>query len=269
MGEVILFTSGKGGVGKTSLVASAGAQLADSDKKVLVIDMDFGLRNLDIITGLENFIFNNAFDAIKGKCKIDEAVIESKNIKGLYVLSAPQTKGADSITKDEFSSFIKNLKEEYDYILIDSPSGIGQGFYNLTNSADKVIVITTPEVMSVRDADKVISILKSERIFNINLLVNRLRTDIDEKYNLMSVEDIKEIIPADIIGIIPEDKEAYISINHGETFNKINSDAGICLRKMVSRIKGEDIPLTSFGHSEGFFKRFSHIFKRKGNKNIL
>ena len=269
MGEVILFTSGKGGVGKTSLAASVGAHMAEIGKKVLIIDMDFGLRNLDIITGLENFIFNNAFDAVTGKCDLDEAVLESRNTKGLYILPAPQTKGADSIKDEEFNMFITSIKEAYDYILIDSPSGIDRGFYNIINATDRVIVVTTAEVMSCRDADKVISILKGKRIFNISVLINRFRTELMSKEEFMSVEDVMELLPADIIGVIPEDDNAYLLINHGETFNKSDSPAGISLRKVVLRIMGEDIPLTQFAHSEGFFKKFSHIFKRKDNKNVL
>ena len=269
MGEVILFTSGKGGVGKTSIAASAGAHMAELGKKVLLVDMDFGLRNLDIITGLENFIFNNAFDAIKKKCKLDEAVLESRNTKGLFILPAPQTKSADSITEEEFDMFITSVKDDYDYILIDSPSGIDRGFYNVINAADRVIVVTTAEVMSCRDADKVISILKEKRIFNITVLINRLKVELMSKEEFMSVDDVMELLPADIIGIIPEDDNAYLLINHGETFNKSESPAGVSLRKVVSRIMGEDIPLTEFTHSEGFFKKFSHIFKRKDNKDIL
>lgn len=262
MGEVILFTSGKGGVGKTSLVASFGAEIASSNKKVLLIDMDFGLRNLDIVTGLENFIFNNAFDVITNKCTLDEAAVESKTVHGLYILPAPQTKGADSITEEEFNKFINTTKNKFDYIIIDSPSGTGKGFYNIIKSADRVMVVTTPEVMSVRDADKVISILKQERIFNIQVLINRLKVNTKVKTEFMSVEDIENILPADIIGVIPEDENAYIMINHGETFNKSSSPSGTCLRKTVSRIFGENIPLSQFGHSEGFFTKFSHIFKR-------
>lgn len=263
MGEVILLTSGKGGVGKTSLVASIGAALADEGKKVLLVDMDFGLRNLDIVTGMENFIFNNALDVIKEKCSIKDAALESKNIEGLYILPAPQTKGDDSITDEEFNSFICSVKEDFDYIIIDCPSGTGQGFYNIINSADKVIVVTTPEVFAVRDADKVISILKSKRIFNIYVLINRLRTDIKAKDILMSVDDVMEILPADLIGVIPEDYNAYMLINHGEPFNRSKSPSGTCLNKIVERLLGEDIPFTQFGHSEGFFSKFSHIFKRK------
>ena len=263
MGEVILFTSGKGGVGKTSLVASIGAELADKNKKVLLIDMDFGLRNLDMLTGLENFIFNNVFDLIKEKCSLDEVLLESKKCSGLYILPAPQTKGADSITKEEFDTFISSIKSDFDYILIDSPSGIGVGFYNLIESADRIIVVTTPEVMSVRDADKVISILKTKRIFNINILINRLRTDLNGKDECMSVDDVLELLPAELIGVVPEDDNAYLLINHGETFNKSDSPGGISLCKTVSRISGEEIPITQFGCSEGFLRRFAHIFKRK------
>ena len=263
MGEVILLTSGKGGVGKTSLVASIGAGLVDAGKKVLLVDMDFGLRNLDIVTGMENFIFNNAFDVIKEKCSIKDAALESKNIEGLYILPAAQTKGADSITDEEFNNFICSIKDDYDYIIIDCPTGTGHGFYNVINAADRVIVVTTPEVFSVRDADKVISILKSKRIFNISILINRLRTDIKKKDALMSVDDVMEILPADLIGVIPEDDEAYMLINHGEPFNKSDSPSGTCLNKTVKRILGEDIPFIQFEHSEGFFSKFSHIFKRK------
>lgn len=263
MGEVILITSGKGGTGKTSLCASIGALLASLDKKVMLIDMDFGLRNLDVVTGLENFIFNNAFDVIKEKTDLKDALLQSKDNENMFILPAPQTKNADSITEDEFKTFINKVKDDFDYILIDSPAGIGMGFTNLISSATRVIVVTTPEVMSVRDADKVVSILKSKRVFNINILINRVRTDLEGKTDLVSVNDIEELIAADIIGVIPEDNEAYLLINHGETFEKSDSPAGKCLIKTVKRLLGEEIPLTVFGQEKGFFVKFAHIFKRK------
>ena len=260
MDKVILITSGKGGTGKTVLTASIGCALARQDKKILLIDMNFGFRNLDIVLGLENMIFNNAFDVIKGKCSLKDAIVQNKMYKRLFVLLAAQTKDIKDVTKEEFISFIDGIKDEYDYILIDSPPGIN--ITNLIPASDRALVVTTPEATSVRNNDKLISVIRKAGLFNITFIINKYNEKLISKYELMSVEDIKELLPVELIGIIPKDDEVYIHANQGESFIE-SGEAGVCIKRIASRIIGEDIPIRDFGKSKVHIKRFSNIFKKK------
>ena len=260
MDKVILIASGKGGTGKTVLTASIGCAVSDKDKKVLIIDMNFGLRNLDVVLGLENMILNNAFDVIKGKCSLQDAVVQDKAHENLYILLASQTKEISDITNEEFKAFIDNIKDEYDYIFIDCPSGTG--IKNLISAADKVVVITTPEIMSVRNADKLVSVIRQSRIFNINFIINRFNEKLVSKYDLMTIEDVKEVLPVDLLGIIPEEEEVYIRANQGKSFEGCG-EAGECVNRIAMRILGENIPLKDYEKSKGYLKRFAHIFRKK------
>ena len=262
MDKVILLASGKGGTGKTVLTASIGCSLSNMNYKVLLIDMNFGLRNLDVVLGLENVIFNNAFDVIKGRCILKDALVKHKEYDNLYILPAAQTKELNDITAEDFKSFIDNIKEEYDFIFIDCPSGTG--ITSLLPAADKTIIVTTPEIMSVRNADKLISVIRQLRLFNISFIINRFNEKLVSKYELMTVEDVKELLPIDLLGIIPEDDEVYIRANQGESFEGCG-EAGECVSRVAKRIAGEDIPFKDFEKSKGYLKRFAHIFKKKND----
>ena len=265
MKDIILITSAKGGTGKTAVTAALGAALAGMNEKVLLIDMNFGFRNLDVVTGLENIIFNNAFDAIKKKCALSEAAIMDKNNEGLYILPSPQTKDDSDITADEFKEFIDEIKDDFDYILIDIGGCSKTGINNVIKSVTRAVVITTAEVMSVRNNDKLISKLRHAGLFNVSMVINRLKKDLLDKNDLMSPEDVKEIISADLIGIIPEDDKAYVLINQGKTLKRDECEAAGCINNIAKRIEGEEVPLEDFGSKKGFFERFAGIFKKKDN----
>ena len=175
MGEIIVVTSGKGGVGKTTTTANIGAGLAELGKKVLVIDTDLGLRNLDVVMGLENRIVYNLVDVIEGKCRLNQALIKDKRYENLYLLPSAQTKDKSSVTPEQMIKLTSELRREYDFVLLDCPAGIEQGFQNATSGADKALVVTTPEVSAIRDADRIIGLLEAKKIKDIGLIINKIR----------------------------------------------------------------------------------------------
>ena len=190
MSEVIVITSGKGGVGKTTTTANIGIGLAKLGKKVLVIDTDLGLRNLDVVLGLENRIVYNLVDVIEGKCRPKQAIIKDKRFQDLYLLPSAQTKDKSSVSPEQMKKLTEDLREDYDFVLLDCPAGIEQGFQNAIAGADKAIVVTTPEVSSIRDADRIIGLLEASGIRDNQLVINRLRVDMVKKGDMMSVEDV-------------------------------------------------------------------------------
>lgn len=198
MSEVIVITSGKGGVGKTTTTANIGIGLAKLGKKVLVIDTDLGLRNLDVVLGLENRIVYNLVDVIEGKCRPKQAIIKDKRFQDLYLLPSAQTKDKSSVSPEQMKKLTEDLREDYDFVLLDCPAGIEQGFQNAIAGADKAIVVTTPEVSSIRDADRIIGLLEASGIRDNQLVINRLRVDMVKKGDMMSVEDVTEILAIDL-----------------------------------------------------------------------
>lgn len=205
MGEVIVITSGKGGVGKTTTTANIGIGLSSAGKKVLVIDTDLGLRNLDVVLGLENRIVYNLVDVIESKCRLKQAVIKDTRFENLYLLPSAQTKDKTSVSPEQMKKLIDELKDDYDFILLDCPAGIEQGFKNAIAGAQRSIVVTTPEVSSIRDADRIIGLLEASGIRKNELLINRLRVDMVRRGDMMSVEDVTEILAIDLLGVIPDD----------------------------------------------------------------
>ena len=198
MGEVIVITSGKGGVGKTTTTANIGIGLSSAGKKVLVIDTDLGLRNLDVVLGLENRIVYNLVDVIESKCRLKQAVIKDTRFENLYLLPSAQTKDKTSVSPEQMKKLIDELKDDYDFILLDCPAGIEQGFKNAIAGAQRSIVVTTPEVSSIRDADRIIGLLEASGIRKNELLINRLRVDMVRRGDMMSVEDVTEILAIDL-----------------------------------------------------------------------
>ena len=194
MGEVIVVTSGKGGVGKTTTTANLGAGLSGLDKKVVVVDTDLGLRNLDVVMGLENLIVYNLVDVIEGTCRLKQALIRDKRYENLYLLPSAQTKDKSAISPEQMKKLTSELKEEFDYVLLDCPAGIEQGFQNAIAGADRALVVTTPEVSAIRDADRIIGLLEKNQIRNSSLIINRIRMDMVRRGDMMSIDDVTEIL---------------------------------------------------------------------------
>ena len=215
MGEVIVITSGKGGVGKTTTTANIGVGLAQMGKKVIVIDTDLGLRNLDVVLGLENRIVYNLVDVITGSCRLKQALIKDKRYPELYLLPSAQTKDKSAVTPEQMKKLTAELKELFDYVILDCPAGIEQGFQNAIAGADRAVVVTTPEVSAIRDADRIIGLLEQGGIAQSELIINRLRMDMVKRGEMMSVEDVTEILGIRLIGVIPDDEQVVIGTNQG------------------------------------------------------
>lgn len=216
MGEVIVITSGKGGVGKTTSTANIGTGLALEGKKVVLLDTDIGLRNLDVVMGLENRIVYDIVDVVEGTCRLKQALIKDKRYTGLYLLPAAQTRDKSAITPEQMLNLCEELKQEFDYILVDCPAGIEQGFKNAIAGANRAIVVTTPEVSAVRDADRIIGLLEANEVRNPKLLINRVRQDMVKRGDMMSIDDIIDILAIDLIGVVPDDEKIIVSTNKGE-----------------------------------------------------
>mgnify|MGYP000089992333 FL=1 len=262
MGEVIVITSGKGGVGKTTTTANIGAGLSQADKKVIIVDTDLGLRNLDVVMGLENFIVYNLVDVIEGSCRLKQALIRDKRYENLYLLPSAQTKDKSAVSPGQMKKLTAELKEEYDYVLLDCPAGIEQGFQNAIAGADRAIVVTTPEVSSIRDADRIIGLLESEKIGRCELIINRIRMDMVKKGDMMSVDDVTEILSIPLLGAIPDDEQVVIGTNQGEPVISMESRAGQAYRNICRRILGEDIPFMDLNGNGGLLSKLSQIFHK-------
>lgn len=262
MSEVIVITSGKGGVGKTTTVANIGTTLAILGKKTAVVDTDIGLRNLDVVLGLENRIVYNLVDVINGNCRLKQALIKDKRNPGLFLLPAAQTKDKSAVSPEQMIKLVEELREDFDYILLDCPAGIEQGFKNAIAAADKAIVVTTPEVSAIRDADRIIGLLESNHIRDIRLIINRLRPDMIARGDMMSVEDVTEILAVDLLGTILDDEQIVISTNQGEPLSGKNSKAENEYRNIGKRLCGEEVPFMEFTAKKSVFERLGKLFKK-------
>jgi len=262
MGEVIVITSGKGGVGKTTTTANLGSALAMRGKKVVLLDTDIGLRNLDVVMGLEKRIVYDIVDVIEGKCKLRQALIKDKRFTDLFLLPAAQTRDKDAINEDEMIRLTQRLKEEFDYIIVDCPAGIEQGFKNAISGADRAIVVTNAEISSIRDADRIIGLLEASNIRNPELIINRIRPDMVKRGEMMDVEDILDLLSIDLIGVVPEDENIITQTNKGEpaVANK-KAASGKAYIEIARRILGENVEITIPGRKKESF--FSRIFKNK------
>ncbi|MEN6414486.1 MAG: septum site-determining protein MinD [Veillonellales bacterium] len=261
MGEVIVITSGKGGVGKTTTTANLGTGFALMGKKVVLVDADIGLRNLDVVMGLENRIVYDLVDVTEGNCRLKQALIRDKRYETLYLLPAAQTRDKTAVNPDQMRLLCQDLAQEFDYVLIDCPAGIEQGFKNAIAGADRAIIVTTPEVSAVRDADRIIGLLESEGKSNPKLIVNRIRPQMVKKGDMMDIDDIIEILAVDLLGIIPEDEYIVISTNRGEpAITNPVSTASTAYKNIVRRLMGENVPLMTFEVHDGFFDKLKRIF---------
>ena len=265
MGEVIVITSGKGGVGKTTTTANLGASLAIAGKKVVLVDTDIGLRNLDVVMGLENRIVYDLVDVIEEKCKLRQALIKDKRFEELFLLPAAQTRDKTAINEEQMKELTEKLKEEFDYVLIDCPAGIEQGFKNAVAGADRAIVVTTAEISAIRDADRIIGLLESSEIKKPELIINRLRPNMVKKGEMMDVEDIVYLLSIDLIGVVPDDEYIITQTNKGEPVIKNKkAPSGKAYIETARRILGENIDVSIPGKKQkGFWARLFSSFKKK------
>lgn len=264
MGEVIVVTSGKGGVGKTTTTANIGTGLALAGKKVVLIDTDIGLRNLDVVMGLENRIVYDLVDVVEGFCRVKQALIKDKRYDGLYLLPAAQTRDKSAVSPQQMIKLCDEIKEEFDYIVIDCPAGIEQGFKNAIAGANKAIVVTTPEVSAVRDADRIIGLLEANELRNPKLLVNRVRIDMVKRGDMMNIDDIIDILAIGLIGVVPDDEKIVVSTNRGEpAITDEKSPAGQAYRNIAKRIMGEDVPFLDLEDDGGIMFKLKKLFGLK------
>jgi septum site-determining protein MinD len=269
MSECIVVTSGKGGVGKTTTTANLGVALALHGAKVAVVDADIGLRNLDVILGLENRIVYDLVHVIEGECRMKQALIRDKRVEGLFLMPAAQTRDKNSVTPDQMRELVSNLKKEFDYVLVDCPAGIEQGFRNAVAGADRAIIVTTPEVSAIRDADRIIGMVEAAELPEPELIINRYRHKMVMAGDMMNKEDILEILAIPLLGMVPDHEDIIISANRGIPVAFDNESlVGEAYRRVGRRITGEpDVPYLDFsdgGGVWGTFKRWMGLAPAQG-----
>jgi septum site-determining protein MinD len=260
-GRVITVTSGKGGVGKTTTTANIGAALAAQGKSVVLIDADIGLRNLDIVLGLENRIVYDLVDIVEGNCRMRQAMIRDKRLPNLHLIPAAQTREKESVAPHQMVALCDELRKQFDYTVIDSPAGIEQGFRNSIAGADEVIVVTNPEVSSVRDADRIIGLVEAAELPMPRLILNRVDASMVKRGEMMSLEDVTDILAIPVIGVVPLDDTIVMSTNRGEPAAlDLDSRAGEAFREIAQRITGQDIPLAPIVDESGAWSRMLRVF---------
>ena len=258
---VTTITSGKGWVGKTTATANIGVCLAKLSKRVAIIDADIGLRNLDVVMGLENRVVYDLVDVIEGRARVQQALIRDKRIETLFLLPAAQTRDKEAVHPDQMVELCNKLRPSFDFILIDSPAGIERGYRNAVAPADKVIIVATPEVSSVRDADRVIGLLEAEGKGSPALIVNRINPDLVNRGDMLTTQDMLDILAIELLGVVPEDEAIIISTNRGYpiTLNS-SSPSGRAFCNVARRLLGEKVPFMEIKSNQGFFKKLSRLF---------
>ncbi len=256
--KAIVVTSGKGGVGKTTTTANVGAALASLGEKVCVIDTDIGLRNLDVVMGLEGRVVYDVIDVFEGRCKLRQALIRDKRVENLYLLAASQTRDKAALSSDRMKEVVRQLLEDegFDRVLIDSPAGIESGFQTAAAAADGALVVVNPEVSSVRDADRIIGLLEAGQITEVRLIVNRLRAEMVKRGDMLEVNDVLEILGVKLIGIVPEDERILVSTNIGSPASLDDTSktgAGTAFRNIARRVRGEEVPFEVMNEPRGGF----------------
>jgi len=258
---IITITSGKGGVGKTTTTANLGVSLAMLGMRVLAIDADIGLRNLDVVMGLENRIVYDLVDAVEGHCRLRQALIRDKRLSELFLLPAAQTRDKTAVSPAQMVELCDQLRPDFDYIFIDSPAGIEQGYRNAVAPADQVLIVTTPEVSAVRDADRIIGLVEADQKNRPTLIINRLNLEMVQRGQMLSTEDVVEILAIDLIGIVPEDKEIIVATNRGTPVALDGrAPSGQAFRNIAGRLMGQDIPFMPMKSSSGVLDRLSRFF---------
>ena len=264
-GRTIVITSGKGGVGKTTATANIGSALAMRGNRVVVIDTDIGLRNLDVIMGLENRIVYDLVNVVEGKCKLRQAMIRDKHRLELYLIPAAQTRDKDSIKPAQLKSVCAELEEEFDYILIDCPAGIEQGFKNAVSAAGEAVIVTTPEVSAIRDADRVIGLLEASGLHRPKLIINRISADMVKRGDMMGQKDVEALLSVEVIGLVPADERTVSAANRGvPAVHDGRSSAGAAFLRIAARIDGEEVPLKEIEARPGVFNKLRDIVGIKG-----
>ena len=261
MGEVIVITSGKGGVGKTTTTANLGASLALEGKKVVLVDTDIGLRNLDVVMGLENRIVYDLVDVIEGNCRIKQALIKDKRFENLYLMPSAQTKDKSAVSPEQVRKLTEELAEDFDYVLLDCPAGIEQGFQNAVAGATRAIVVTTPEVSAIRDADRIIGLLEKNNIKKSDLIINRIRMEMVKRGDMMSVEDVTEILAINLLGAIPDDEKIVVATNQGEPVIGMDCLSGKAYMNICKRIAGEEVPFLNLDTGKNIIGKLAKLFK--------
>ncbi len=258
MSECIVITSGKGGVGKTTTTANLGVAMALQGAKVAVVDADIGLRNLDVILGLENRIVYDLVHVIEGECRLKQALIRDKRAEGLFLLPAAQTRDKNAVTPAQMRELIEKLKEDFDYVLVDCPAGIEQGFKNAVTGADRAIIVTTPEVSAIRDADRIIGMVEAAELPEPQLIINRYRSKMVARGDMMNKEDILEILAIPLLGMVPDHEDVIISANRGIPISfSDESIGGEAYRRIGRRMTGEpDVPELDFSDTDGIWNTF-------------
>ncbi len=263
--RIITITSGKGGVGKTTATANISVALAELGRKVTCIDSDIGLRNLDVVLGLENRIVYDVVDVIEGHCKINQAMIRDKRFENLFLIPAAQTRDKNSVTPAEMIDLCESIRPEMDFILIDSPAGIEGGFKNAIAPADEAIVITNPDVSAVRDADRIIGLIEAAEKGPARLILNRINPEMIKRGDMMEADDVLELLAVKLLGIIPEDENVLVSTNKGQpVVLNPKSRAGQAFKNVALRLTGQDVPFVDLSQKDDFIKRISKVFNKEG-----
>jgi septum site-determining protein MinD len=264
--RVFTVTSGKGGVGKTTLSANLGVALAMGGRRVVVIDADVGLRNLDMMLGLENRIVYDLVDVIEGRCRLRQALVHDKRLSELFLLPAAQTRDKSAVNPDDMVRICDQLSEQHDFILIDSPAGIEQGFRYAVAPADEVLVVTNPEVAAVRDADRVVGLIEAEEKGPARLIVNRVRADMVRRGEMLDISDVVELLAIDLIGVVPEEPDILVAANQGKpvAFSPDGSMAGRAFHNIARRLQGEDVPFMPL-REQGVLGRIFNLMRPGGD----
>lgn len=264
--KVVTITSGKGGVGKTTASANLAAALAAAGLKVICIDADIGLRNLDLILGLENRIVYDLVDVVEGRCRVRQAMIRHKQLPTLFLIPAAQTRDKTAVSPSDMIRLCDELRAEHDWIIIDSPAGIERGFRNAVAPADNVLVVTNPEVSAVRDADRIIGLIEAEEKGPARLVINRLNPELVRRGEMLSPEDVLELLAVDLIGIVPEDDQVIMASNRGVPVALDPKNlAGQAFRNIALRLQGKKVPFMELERKDGFFGRISRFMGLGGN----
>jgi len=260
--RAITITSGKGGVGKTTVVANLGIALAMQGQRVVVLDADVGLRNLDVMLGLENRIVYDLVDVIEGRCRLRQALVRDRRLSELFLLPAAQTRDKSAVQPDDMVRVCENLREQHDFILIDSPAGIEQGFRYAIAPADEILIVTNPEMAAVRDADRVIGLIEAEEQGPARLIVNRIRPNLVRRGEMLGVADVVELLAIDLVGTVPDDKAMLIAANRGRpiAFSNNSSPARLALHNIARRLRGEDVPFLTL-REPGLFERIFRLVR--------
>ena len=264
--KIITITSGKGGVGKTTATANIGAALAKNGEKVVCIDADIGLRNLDVVLGLENRIVYDLVDVVEGRCRLKQALIRDKHIPGLFLIPSAQTRDKTAVSPTDMIQLCDELRSDIDWILLDSPAGIERGFRNAIAPADEIIIVTNPEISAVRDADRIIGLIEAEEKGPGQLIINRLDFKMVQQNNMISADDVVDLLAIKLLGIVPEDRQVIISTNQGIPISMDDKSlAGKAFCNIARRMKGESVPFLDLEDSKGLIKRFTSLFGTGGN----